>query len=81
MEIANLIKYICVDFVYLTHHRNLSQDILKLLSLKFFVEIVVGMYQGSITMMLKVSFLGLKTRQLELATCAGNFICSCQLNS
>ena len=25
------------------------------------------------------SFLGLKTRQLELATCAGNFICSCQL--
>ena len=54
MEIANLIKYICVDFVYLTHHRNLSQDILKLLSLKFYVEIVVGMYQGSITMMLKV---------------------------
>ena len=51
MEIANLIKYICVDFVY---HRNLSQDILKLLSLKFFVESVVGMYQGSITMMLKV---------------------------
>ena len=54
MEIANLIKYICVDFVYLTHHQNLSQDILKLLSLKFFDEIVVGMYQGSITMMLKV---------------------------
>ena len=54
MEIANLIKYICVNFVYLTHHRNLSQDILKLLSLIIFVEIVEGMYQGSIKMMLKV---------------------------
>ena len=54
MEIANLIKYICVDFVYLTHYRNLSQDVLKLLSLLFFVEIVEGKYQGSFTRVLKV---------------------------
>ena len=48
MEIANLIKYICIDFVYLTHHRNLSQDILKLLSLIIFDEIVEGMYHNDV---------------------------------
>ena len=40
--------------MYLTHYRNLSQDVLKLLSLLFFVEIVEGKYQGSFTRVLKV---------------------------
>ena len=41
-------------YMYLTHYRNLSQDVLKLLSLLFFVEIVEGKYQGSFTRVLKV---------------------------